>query len=246
MSHTRTIGTDCGIRIKQCTTVRRVHDIEADIGSPAWDLIAHGIIECSTIPTRQELDTLVKATYTEAVLDMVPTLRSPASQHQPPADPGRPARSLCRRRVSVHGHPVPTLRAAPRAVRLRRRHHRHSSHDGERRSPPAPPGPAGPGGPLPAPSHRPRKITRQIGADSSTGCTARAYGNTNDETPRRRDLRSSTSPTMGWLRTCRDTPAGRSLIPATTSLAQHTPGSTEDSPELGSRQNEPPHRLRQR
>ena len=82
MSHTRAIGTDCGIRIKQCTTVRRVHDIEADIGSPAWDLIAHGIIECSTIPTRQELDTLVKATYTEAVLNMVPTLRSPESQHQ--------------------------------------------------------------------------------------------------------------------------------------------------------------------
>ena len=46
-------------------------------------------MECSTIPKREELNTLIKATYTEAVLNVMPHLRSRTSQHQPlpiPAD----------------------------------------------------------------------------------------------------------------------------------------------------------------
>ena len=79
MTQSRTIRTETGIRLQHSTTCRREYDIEDDCGEPAWDLIANATPQVSEMPDAHDMAVIIKATYTEACLAMMPELHGEES-----------------------------------------------------------------------------------------------------------------------------------------------------------------------
>lgn len=82
MSRSRTVDTGGGVLINQTTAVRRNFEMEAEVGTPIWDITASGTWEGTTVPDQQTMTAMIQATYTVAMLEMLPELKD--EQHKAP------------------------------------------------------------------------------------------------------------------------------------------------------------------